>query len=133
MADLKNLGERLYRALGAGDGEALTQILSPDFVGDLTPGLPLDLGRKFEGRETMMRECWGTIGQHFAMHSEVEMLIVADGMIVAHGSYLGKALASGRPINARFAHFWRVKDGKVVSVHQTTDSAAWREALNGES
>ncbi len=129
MTDLKALGVRFYSALGSGDGETLMELMAPEFIGDLTPGLPLGIGRRFEGRDAMMVECWGAIVEHFDMHSDVEEIHAADNVLVAHGVYRGTARKTGKPIAARFAHFWTVADGKIVSLHQTTDSAAWHEAL----
>ncbi|WP_338244730.1 nuclear transport factor 2 family protein [Aurantiacibacter hainanensis] len=129
MSDVKDLGERLYKALGSGDIDTLMNMMHSEFRGDLTPGLPLGLGGIFDGREAMMRDCWGVIGENFDMHSDVESLSATEDSIVAFGVYRGTARETGKPIAARFAHTWPVRDGKLMGVHQTTDSAAWHEAL----
>ncbi|QUL38801.1 nuclear transport factor 2 family protein [Erythrobacter sp. JK5] len=133
MSEILKLGERLYAALGSSDGETLMELLHPDFRGDTTPGLPFDLGGVYEGRDAMMHDCWGVIGQHFDMHSEVEHLAATDDAIMAYGTYRGTAKSTGKPIAARFAHFWPVYGGRITGVHQTTDSAAWYTALEKDS
>lgn len=124
------LGKKLYAALNAGDTETLTSLLSEDFVGDLTPGLPNGFGASpYVGRESMLRDGWGHVGQYFAMGPQVEEILEARDYIIGRGQYVGRAVESGKPVEARFAHFWRV-DGEVITgVIQVTDSAAWVEGL----
>ncbi len=123
------LGDKLYRALAARDVETLTAMMHPDFIGDLTPGLPLGLGRKFEGWDVMHQDYWGVIDEHFEMQARVRQLLASSSMIMAYGDYRGTAKATGKQIYARFAHVWPVHDGIIMGMHQTTDSAAWNEAL----
>ncbi|MEE4154070.1 MAG: nuclear transport factor 2 family protein [Erythrobacter sp.] len=123
------LGEKLYTALRTGDGATLTEILHPDFRGDITPNLPFGIGGVYPSLETMMQSCWGVIGQHYEMRSEVEHFVATDDAIIGYGVYVGKAKATGKPVEARFAHFWFVENGKIVGLHQVTDGHAWREAV----
>jgi 2-(1,2-epoxy-1,2-dihydrophenyl)acetyl-CoA isomerase len=125
------LGRRLYAALNEGDTATLTDILDEDFVGDLTPGLPEGFGSHlYEGRDAMMSEGWGRVGQFFTMGPQPEEIIATDGYIIGRGDYVGSAVATGTPVRARFAHFWTVVGGRVTRVQQVTDSAAWAAGLS---
>ncbi|MEW5875427.1 MAG: nuclear transport factor 2 family protein [Candidatus Zixiibacteriota bacterium] len=53
-----------------------------------------------------------------------------DG-VLAEGRYRGKVKATGKPIDAQFAHVWRLRDGKIVGFQQYTDTRQWAEALGG--
>ncbi len=65
---LLDAGARLYRALGAGDVDVLRALLAEDFQGHLTAGLPHGFGtRTYDGRETMLRDGWGAVGEYFLM------------------------------------------------------------------
>jgi SnoaL-like domain len=52
---------KLYRALAAGDRDALSTLLHPEFVGHATDGLPLDMGGRHDGPEAMRRNLWWTM------------------------------------------------------------------------
>lgn len=121
--------QRLYAALQQGDTDTLRALLAEDFQGHLTPGLPNGFGRTYAGREAMLRDGWGAVGQLFAMAPEPDELLECGDVVVGRGHYVGTALPTGKPVRARFAHFWRFAGGHIVSVHQVTDSAAWHAAL----
>jgi ketosteroid isomerase-like protein len=125
------LGEALYTALRAGDADTLRALLSEDFVGDLTPGLPHGYGaRPYRGREVMLTEGWGRVGQDFVMGPEPEEIIATEDYVIGRGYYVGTARSTGRAVRARFAHFWRVEGDRITSVVQVTDSATWEHALD---
>lgn len=131
MTSKQQMGEALYEALLAGDQARLRALLADDFVGDLTPGLPNGYGeRTYQGREVMLTEGWGRVGEDFAMGPSVEEIVVTDDYVIGRGYYVGTAIPTGKPVRARFAHFWRVEDDKITSVVQVTDSAAWEHALS---
>lgn len=78
----------------------------------------------------MLTEGWGRVGKDFAMVPQVDDLLTTGEYIIGRGRYVGTALPTGRSVEARFAHFWRVSAGKVVGVVQVTDSATWEHALD---
>ncbi len=130
MTTKQEMGRTLYDALLAGDQDTLRRLLADDFVGDLTPGLPNGYGeRTYDGREVMLTEGWGRVGRDFAMGPNVDEIIATDDYIIGRGHYVGTALPTGKPVRARFAHFWRVEGDKITSVFQVTDSATWEHAL----
>jgi 2-(1,2-epoxy-1,2-dihydrophenyl)acetyl-CoA isomerase len=125
--------QRLYLALATGDREALTTLLDPGFVGQVTDGLPLDMGGRHDGPEAMRRDLWWTIGRHYKVEVQPEEYrVLDDGRLFVAGHYRGEARASGRPLDAAFIHLIAfADDGLIVSLEQLTDSAAWVEALGG--
>lgn len=122
-------GRRLYAALASGDVDTLRDLLSDDFRGTLTAGLPLGFGRTYEGRDAMMREGWGAIGAHLAMAPQVDRLWDGGDVLIGRGTYVGHAIETGRPVRAAFAHVWGFDGIRFTSVDQVTDSVAWAEAL----
>ena len=121
----------LYRALGAGDRETLSKLLHPEFVGHVTDGLPLDMGGRHDGPAAMQRDVWWTIGRHY--HVEVrpeEFRLLDDGRLFVGGRYRGEGRASGRRLDAEFIHLLGfAADGRITSLRQLTDTAAWIQAL----
>lgn len=120
----------LYPALAGGDRDALDALLSPDFVGRTTAGLPLGLGGEYTGAKAMRREFWGQIAKHYEVHAQpAEAHAVAPGRVVVQGVYRGLARATGRKFDAEFVHTLTIAHGRIVALEQLTDSAAWAEAL----
>jgi 2-(1,2-epoxy-1,2-dihydrophenyl)acetyl-CoA isomerase len=127
--------QQLYRALAAGDRAALSTLLHPDFVGHATDGLPLGMGGSHDGPEAMQRDLWWTIGRHYKVEAQPEEFrLLDDGRLSVAGHYRGEGRKSGRRLDAAFIHLIAfVDDGRIVSLHQLTDSAAWVQALGGEA
>lgn len=127
--------QRLYRALAAGDREVLSTLLHPDFAGHATEGLPLNMGGRHDGAEAMQRDLWWTIGRHYKVEAQPEEFrLLDDGRLFVAGHYRGEARKSGRRLDAAFIHLLAfADDGRIASLHQLTDSAAWVEALGGDT
>ena len=127
--------QRLYRALAAGDRDALSTLLHPDFVGHATDGLPLGMGGRHDGPEAMRRDLWWTIGRHYKVEVQPEEFgVLDDGRLFVAGHYRGEGRASGRRLDAAFIHLIAFSaDGRIMSLQQLTDSAAWVQALGGSA
>lgn len=125
--------QQLYRALAAGDRAALSELLHPEFVGHATDGLPLDMGGRHDGPEAMQRDLWWTIGRHYKVEAQPEEFrLLDDGRLFVAGHYRGEGRKSGRRLDATFIHVIAfADDGRIASLHQLTDSAAWVQALGG--
>jgi ketosteroid isomerase-like protein len=125
--------ERLYEAFAAHDAERLVALLHPDFRGEVTAGLPHDLGGVYEGPESMLRDCWARVFRVLDTRPVPDELVATeDGRVIALGRYRGRGRDSGRPHDAAFVHVLRFRDGRVVELRQITDSRRWAGAL-GES
>ena len=126
--------QQLYRALAAGDRAALSTLLHPDFVGHATDGLPLDMGGRHDGPEAMQRDLWWTIGRHYKVEAQPEdFRVLDDGRLFVAGHYRGEGRASGRRLDAAFIHLIGfAADGRISSLRQLTDSAAWVYALGDD-
>src|ERR1700737_5364645 len=125
--------QQLYRALAAGDRVALSTLLHPNFVGHATDGLPLDMGGRHDGPEAMRRDVWWTIGRHYKVEVQPkEFRLLDDGRLFVAGYYRGEGRTSGRRLDAAFIHLIAfAADGRIASLQQLTDSAAWVQALGG--
>lgn len=133
LQEAKSTARLLYRALAAGDRDALSTLLHPEFVGHATDGLPLGMGGRHDGPEAMQRDLWWTIGRHYRVEAQPEEFrLLDDGRLFVAGHYRGEGRASGRRLDAAFIHLIAfADDGRIVSLHQLTDSAAWVQALGG--
>jgi 2-(1,2-epoxy-1,2-dihydrophenyl)acetyl-CoA isomerase len=127
--------QRLYDALAAGDREALAELLHPDFIGYAAEGLPLNMGGRHIGPEAMRTNLWWRIGEHFkarAVPSDFQVL--GDGRLMVVGTYRGSARRTGNTLEAAFIHLIGfAPDGRIETLSQLTDTAAWHAALDGPS
>lgn len=129
-APIRTLVTRLYAALAAGDAAALAELLAPDFEGLLAEGLPLGSGGRHRGIEDMRERGWWAIGRAFRLRVEpAEWIACDDGRLLVTGRYVGAARATGRAVDARFAHLWTARGDRLTDLWQLTDTAAWNAAL----
>jgi 2-(1,2-epoxy-1,2-dihydrophenyl)acetyl-CoA isomerase len=121
----------LYRALAAGDRDALQELLHPDFIGHATAGLPLGIGGQHIGPDAMRREFWWELGRHYDVAAYPDSFHgLDDGRLLVVGRYRGEARRSGKNLDAAFHHVIAfAEDGRMTSLDQLTDSAAWVDAL----
>jgi 2-(1,2-epoxy-1,2-dihydrophenyl)acetyl-CoA isomerase len=127
--------QQLYRALSLGDRDALASLLHPDFVGHATEGLPLSMGGEHVGPENMQRNLWWRIGRHYKAEAQAdEFRTLDDGRLFVAGHYRGEGRKSGKKLEAAFIHVIGFSaDGRIASLNQLTDSAAWIEALDADA
>src|SRR2546429_9077261 len=124
------LVRRVYRALAAGDADALSDLLDPEFEGHFADGLPLGIGGVHRGAAAAVRDGWWAIGRAFDVRAETEEWIpTADGRLLVLGVYRGSARSTRQPVEASFAHLWTARDGRLTALRQLTDTARWIAAL----
>lgn len=128
MSEQALAARRLYDGFAARDGQAILDALQEDFRGEVAAGMPLDVGGVHEGREAMLRDCWGPVFGAYDMHVEAaEYLACEDGRVVVLGRYRGPHRDGGWEVDARFAHVLTIRDGRVAELRQITDTARWQE------
>ncbi|MEW9527317.1 nuclear transport factor 2 family protein [Microbispora sp. NPDC049125] len=114
----------------AQDPGELLAVLHPEFVGRVSPGMPLDVGRVHHGPQAMLRDCWAVIFKELDTFPAAEEFVWSGpDRVIALGRYRGTARRTGRPHDAVFAHDLRLRDGLVVELTQVTDTARWHDAL----
>ena len=118
-----------YEALEARDAAALLEILHPDAELRLTDGLPDGLGGSYRGGRAVLGAL-GRVAEIFDVVARPQTLFDAEGdRAVVLGRYVGRARASGRPLDAAFVHVLEFREGRVARHIQVTDSSRWTDAL----
>ncbi len=127
------LAARLYIALSTGDRDTLSELIAPEFVGQTTEGLPLDLGGVHDSAEDMRINFWGRIAKNYRAQAEPdEFHSLDDGRLFVSGRYKGQGRVSGTELNAAFHHLLTFTDGRISGLRQLTDSHRWHQALRSE-
>lgn len=123
----------LYAALDAGDEPAIRELLHPEFVGHLAPGLPFGIGGEHRGPDAMIRDGWFAIGKHWRIRAEAgSSTLLTDGRLVVQGTYRGESRRARRPVAAPYVHVMAFRDGLIAELTQVTDTALLVEALGDE-
>ena len=62
----------------------------------------------------------------------IKRTAMTDGgeTIVVEGRYNGRIRATGKPVDAQFAHVWTLQSGKITRFQQYTDTKQWSDAVS---
>lgn len=129
-SELTTKADELYAALNDGDAAALERLLSEDFRGELSTGLPHGLGRTYEGLRAMLIEAWAAVDDLLQLQVKPERIVEAGTLLIVRGCYAGTARRTGKVLHAAFAHFWEFDGRRFTRLQQITDTGAWRDALD---
>jgi uncharacterized protein len=130
ISDQVRAAQRLYDAMTTRDARALFGAMHEDFRGTVSEGMPLAVGGRHEGPERMLLDVWAKMFEAYDVAPEVTRYVETGGQdLVVIGRYVGTARGTGRPLDAAFAHVLSVRDGRVASLEQITDTQRWHEAV----
>ena len=113
----------IYAAFEAGDVAGVIARMSPGMVWNEAENFPYADGNPYRGPEAILSGVFGRLGGDWDGFAALpgEFLDAGDTIVVL-GRYRGTYKASGKAIDAQFAHVWRVDDGKAVAFQQYTDT-----------
>jgi 2-(1,2-epoxy-1,2-dihydrophenyl)acetyl-CoA isomerase len=120
------VAQRLYNAMAHADGEALNGLLTEDFVGTVSAGMPHDVGGEYHGATDMITGVWARIASVYDVHVDpLDYLPVDSERVVVLGRYWGPARDGGSAVDAAFAHIITTRGERIVALQQITDTARW--------
>jgi uncharacterized protein len=120
------LAQRLYDAFARFDAPALAALLSNDFVGTVSDGMPAGVGGTHYGPTDMLHNVWVKItGRYDVRVQPLEYLRVSETKVVVLGRYRGRARDGQTSVNAAFAHVITTRDDHITGLHQITDTRSW--------
>lgn len=122
------LVQQAYDDFASGDVDAFLAILDPEVTWTDAEGYPY--AGTYVGPDALLEGLIARIGAEWVDYVVVPDLFVADGdRVVVIGTYRGTYTATGRSVEAPFAHVWQLEDGKVVDFRQFTDGPPWQRAV----
>lgn len=128
MSNELELARGVYRAFAAGDIPGVLGVFAPDIHWMEAEGGPY--GGVSIGPDAVLADVFMKLGTEWDGFAAVPQEFVAGGeTVVALGEYSGTCKATGKHFRAPFAHVWKFCDGKAVSFHQYTDTAAQLAAM----
>ena len=120
---------RFYDALGRGDVPAILLVLDAQVEWTEAERFPYYSGT-WHGPQAVLDNLLVPIARDWEGFSATAVDFIAqDDRVVALGQYSGINKRTGRSIAVAFAHVWTVRDGKIISFVQHTDTAKVLEAV----
>ena len=121
----------LYKAFAVGDIPAVLGGLDPNVVWNEAEGNKYADGNPYKGPEAVLN---GVFGRILAEHEyfnldEIELHEMSNNKVLATLRYKAK-LKNGNEYNAQVAHFWTLKNGKVIAFQQYVDTKKLNDALS---
>ena len=119
----------LYEAFAKGDVPAVLGAFDPRIQWREAEGYIYAAGNPYVGPNTVATGVFQRLG------SDVQNFAVVPGSffdagdtVVVEGRYRGTIKATGKPIDAQFAHIWQFNHERVVRFQQYTDTKQWSDA-----
>jgi len=114
-----------YAALGRGDASTALGLMAEDVEWNTMWHYKVD-GR---GPQKVAEGLLKPLMAEWSSFALTPAEYIADGnTVVSLGRFAGVHGASGKPVDAAYAHVWNVADGKIQRFRQYIDTLAVREA-----
>lgn len=128
MSASTDLIRNLYAAFARGDIPAVLGALAPDAAWTESEGGPY--AGTYHGPDGILSGVFMKLGGEWEGFAAVPAQYVAEGdTVVVVGEYSGTFRATGRSMRAPFAHVWKLRDGRVATFTQITDTVLHRRAM----
>lgn len=117
-----------YAASARGDLAGMLADLAADVAWTEMAGFPC--AGTWVGPAQVQRQVFEVLGRDWEGYRfSLEQLIDGGAQVVGIGHYSGRCRATGKALQARVAHVWRVANGKVVAFEQFTDTLLVARAM----
>jgi len=123
-----NAVKAVYDGFAKGDIPAVLELLSKEIEWTEAEGFPY--GGTYHGTRAVLEGVFMRLGSEWDGYAAVPEEFVDGGeTVVVLGEYSGKYKKTGKSFRAKFAHVWRVQDGKAIRFTQYTDTLLADRAL----
>jgi ketosteroid isomerase-like protein len=120
----------MYGSFARGDVVSVLGAMDPRIEWNEAEGFPYADGNPYVGPQAVVEGVFARLAGEWEYFTvDVEELLDAGDAVVARGRYRAKHRQTGSAIDAQFAHFWWVRDGKATRFQQYTDTAQARAAV----
>jgi ketosteroid isomerase-like protein len=110
------------------NGKNLAKYVAEDITWTEAKGFPYS--GTYVGLENVTRNVFSRLGSEWIDYKFTpEDYVASDDKVVAYGTYTGIYKLTGKPFEARVAHIWKLKDGKIINFEQFVDSQLVNNAM----
>ena len=130
MGQNVDVARALYDAFAQGDVATVLGSMDPSIEWHEAEGNPYDPGGPFVGPQVIAEELFMKLATEWDdFRVSPKEFVETDGGVVVEGRYTGVYKATGTPMDAEFAHVWKLRDGKITTFKQYTDTHQMRQVM----
>ena len=123
----------MYEAFKNGDYSSAIAPLHPEVVWQMAENFVYAGPKPKIGPEEVLKGFLRLVEEWEDFAVTPEELLDAGDTVVAKGYYTGKYRKNGKKVRAQFAHFYDMRDGRVIRFQQYTDTAQFRDVVGGRT
>jgi len=122
--------QKVYAAFAAGDGPGAFAYMDPAIVWNEAEGFPYADRNPYVGPAAIGEGVFFRLATEWENFQAVPKDFLDGGeSVVALGRYTATHKGTGKPLDAQFAHVWGLREGKILTFQQYTDTAQASEAI----
>ncbi len=119
-----------YAEFSKGNIAGILEILSEDIIWEFPSSALVSFSGVFKGRQGVLDFFQHVAASNNFTEFAVDTFIADGDHVVALGHLSGVAKPTGKPSNNKWAHFWQLKEGKVIKHYEYVDTAEIRDAFS---
>ena len=125
-----NTMRRGYEAFNRGDIDAVMGLMDPEIEWQEPDVEGSPVRGTHHGPEAVANNVFGSVPEHWDEFQAVaEEFLDAGDRVVVLGHFRVRGKATGKTVDAPFAHVWTLRDGKVVHHRNYVDTATFLQSL----
>lgn len=110
------------------NGKNLAKYVAEDISWTEAKGFPYT--GTYIGLESVTKNVFSRLGGEWINYKFTpEDYVASDDKVVAYGTYTGTYKITGKYFEARVAHIWKLKEGKIIKFEQFVDSQPVNNAM----
>ncbi len=120
----------VYNAIARGNMVDVLSAMGPKIVWTEAENFPYADGSPYFGPTAVADGVFARLSADWDRFAPaIEELLDAGDAVIALGRYKGAYKATGKSVNAQFAHVWRAEGGKLVGFQQFLDTLQIAHAM----
>ena len=121
----------LYDAFAAGDVDFVLSNFAEDIQWSEAENFIYDYGDPLVGGDAVVEGVFAKLGSEWEYWNleDKQFYDVGDDRVLVTGRYKAKNIASGKELDAQFAHVWQLRDTLALSFQQYTDTKQAAEVV----
>ncbi|MFW0717842.1 nuclear transport factor 2 family protein [Pedobacter sp. N23S346] len=128
MTNLEIVKSTYEGKTSAENGRNLAKYVSDSISWTEAKGFPY--AGTYIGLEDITKNVFSRLGSEWIDYKFTpEDYVANDDRVVAFGTYTGTYIITGKAFEARVAHIWKLKEGKIISFEQFVDSQTVNNAM----
>jgi ketosteroid isomerase-like protein len=125
------LVQDLYAAFGRGDVPGVLGAFAADIEWREAEGNPYQPGGKaWVGPDAVLQNLFMRMGVDWEFFTAQTLRYHhAGAAVIVEGRYTARHKQSAKSLDSQFCHVWQIRDGKIASFQQYTDTAQWQDVM----